>query len=228
MAGRGHSFKGDASTPDRELARIRGGQTQRDAEMRERIMAAMLCACGELGYRKVAVRKVIERYGGNRVQFYREFGSKAECYAAAYAAEAERLGGTLLGAAAAEPSWRGGLRAALGELARFACERPLVARGLLVEVHVAGDPALAQRKEMSERLTRAIDGARRETESRHSPPPMTALFMVSAIDAAVCAALEKGEPQSFAAAVPELAQLVVTAYFGDEAGREELVLARVE
>lgn len=226
--GAGADLKRPAGTPRHELARVRAMQAQQSSEVGERIMEAMLAACGELGYREVSVQDVLDRYGGHRLQFYREFGSKAECYAAAYEAEAERLGGALLGAAAAEPSWRCGLRAALGELARFACERPLAARGLLVEVHVAGGPAPAKREEMFERLTRAVDSARRETESRHSPPPMTAAFMVSAIEASVCAALEKGEPQGFAAAVPELAHLVVAAYFGDEAAGEELALARLD
>jgi len=40
------------------------------------------------------------------------------------------------------------------------------------------------------------------------------------------AALVAGEPESSAEVVPELAHLVVTAYFGDEAGREELAAAR--
>ena len=209
-----------AGTPRGELARLRETKAHEDSELRGRIMEAMLGACGELGYRKVAVRDVLERYGGYRVQFYRLFAGKQDCYAAAYEAEAGRLGAALLGAAAAEPGWREGLRAALGELASYACERPLVARGLLVEVHVAGGPALVRREEMFERLTRAIDSARRETGSRHSPPPLTAPFMVSAIEAAVCEALEKGEPQRFAAAVPELAQMVVVQYFGEEAGGE--------
>lgn len=226
-SGASADLKRPAGSPRHELARIRALQGERSSDARERIMEGMLAACGELGYRGVAVRDVLERYGGYRLQFYREFGGKAECYAAAYGAEAKRLCGALLGAAAVEPSWRCGLRAALGELARFACERPLVARGLLIEVHVAGGPALEKREEMFERLTRAIDSARRETGSRHSPPPVTAAFMVNAIDAAVCTALEKGAPAEFAAAVPELAQMVVAPYFGEEAAVEELAAAQV-
>ncbi len=205
-----------AGTPRGELVRLRESDARDGAELRARMMGAMLEASGELGYRKVSVQDVLKRYGGYRVQFYREFGSKAECYAAAYEAEAERLCGAMLGGAASELSWREGLRAALGELAHFACERPLSARGLLIEIHVAGGPALAKREEVLERLTRAIDSARRETGSRHSSPPMTALFMVSAIEASVCMALERGEPQNFAAAVGELEQMVIAQYFGEE------------
>jgi len=210
-----------------ELARIQQAPRRR-SEVRERIMEAMLVASGELGYHEVSVARVLEYYGGNRAQFYELFADKAECYAAAYEWEAGRLCGAMLGAAVAAGGWRAGLRAGLGELADFAAGRPLAAKGLLIEVHAAGGPALVKRKEVIERLTRAIDGARRETESRHSPPPMTALFMVGAIEECVCARLLKGDVETLRAAVPELAQLVVTAYFGDEAGREELALARLD
>ncbi len=205
----------------RSAARLRGDP----AAAREAAMEAMLIAAGERGYGKVAVRHVLEHYGGHRVQFYDIFADKAECYAAAYELEAERLCGELLVTAATAASWRQGLRAALAELARFARERPLAAKGLLIEVQVAGGRALAVREAVMERLSRAIDSARRETQSRHSPPPVTASFMVSAIDAAVVGAIARGEPQEFASAIPELAYMVVSAYFGEEAGREELELA---
>ena len=107
------------------------------------------------------------------------------------------------------------MHAAIGVVTTLVSERPLIARALLIDVHLAGEPAGELRKEMFERLSRAIDSARRETESRHSPPPLTALFMVSAIEAAVVAALVRGDPDSFAESAPELEQLVLAAYFGD-------------
>lgn len=111
--------------------------------------------------------------------------NKAGCYAAAYEVEAERLYAALLGAAAGDPSWRCGLRAALRQLPRVAGEQPLLARGLLIKDHIAGGPALAKREEMLERLTRLLTG-----RSRHSPPPLTP-FMVSAIEVSVYMALER-------------------------------------
>lgn len=178
-------------------------------------MDATLAACGEIGYRAVTVDDVTERYGGSRAQFYSHFASLKECYAAAYETEAERLCTEILRAGGAEPSWRDGLHTALATTAAFVRERPLIARALLIDVHLAGEPAGELRKEMFERLSRAIDSARRETESRHSPPPLTALFMVSAIEAAVVAALTRGDPDGFAESAPELEQLVLAAYFGD-------------
>jgi AcrR family transcriptional regulator len=193
-----------------------------DSEARERIIEAMLEACGERGYRKATVADAIQRCGSHRVQFYRHFANKADCYTAAHEGWIERVCEALLATGRAERGWRPGLRAALRELARFARERPALARGLLVEAQVAGGPVLAKRKEALERLSRAVDSARRETESRHDPPPVTATFMIGAIEGAVTSALLKRVPEEFAAAVPELAAMVVAAYFGEDAAEEEL------
>ncbi len=185
-----------------------------EPELRERIMAAALSTSGELGFRRMTVRAVIERYDGYRLQFYTHYASAAECYAVAHAVHLERLERRLLDAGAAAESWRAGLRAALTELAGFARSDPALARGLLLEVHVAGEPALVRRQEALERLSRALDSARRETGSRHSPPPLTAPFMVSAIESAVVRALASREPERFARSIPELERLVSAAYFG--------------
>jgi AcrR family transcriptional regulator len=205
------------ATPRGELARLQEAEAQEFVQIHERIMEAVLSVSGELGYRNVAVRHLLERYGGYRLQFYRHFESKADCYAAAYEVEIERLYAGLMDAAGPAESWRGGLRAALDYLAGFIEERPALARGLLIEVYVAGGPALAKREEVFERLSSALDRARHETKSRHSPPPVTAAFMVGAIEQSVALALTKGEPESFVLAVPELTRMISVAYFGDDA-----------
>ena len=221
MAGLADRGDGRVRTPRRELARIREARAGEATQLRERIMEAALEACGERGYRDATVQDVIDRYGGHRQQFYAHFAGKAACYANAYEFEVERLYTALRARAAAEPSWHRGLVAVLNGLAELICARPTFARGLLVEVHVAGGPALLKRLEVFERLTRAVDSARRETKSRHSPPPVTATFMVGAIEAAVTSSLSRGEPQDFGAAVPELAHMVLAAYFGDETAEDE-------
>jgi AcrR family transcriptional regulator len=199
----------------RSLPEEREERLHEDPEVRERITAATLAAAGELGYRQLTVAAVLKRYGGYRLQFYRHFANIAEAYDDAHAHHVARLEREMTSAAARAESWRAGLRAALRELALFGNENPALARGLLVQVHVAGGPALARRQEVLERLSRAVDSARRETRSRHSPPPLTAPLMVSAIEAAVTRAVAKGEPKRFERAIPELEQLVCCAYFGD-------------
>jgi AcrR family transcriptional regulator len=175
----------------------------------------MLRACTEVGYERVGVDDLLLRGGGERDDFYRHFSDLPECFAAAYAAETDRVCGEILARATAAEGWRAGLHAGLAFFAEFVTERSQRARVLLLDVHLAGEIAEQQRAEVFERLARAVDSAREETVYAPSPPPLTSLFMVSAIEAAAVSALVRDEPQSFAEAAPELEQLVVTAYFGD-------------
>jgi AcrR family transcriptional regulator len=208
-----------AGTPRGELARQRQGWQVAEARVREQILEAMLACCGERGYRAVTVKDVYQRYGGHRSEFYRHFASKAECYAVAYELGAERLWQRLIRSCEAADDWAGGLRAGLDELATYIGEDSRVAAGLLVEAHVAPGPVRAKRTEVLERLTRAVDGARRETSaSRHSPPPITASFIVCAIEGSVVDALASGAPEKFAAAAPALRGLAESLYFGDQPG----------
>src|SRR5262245_44841963 len=204
-------------TPRGELTQFDESREREADETLHRILEAMLATCGEKGYRRVAVQDVIDRYGGNRVQFYRHFSSKADCYAAAYEDEIDGLQARVLGSAAAKDCWRAALRAGLDEIARFAEERPLVARGLVVEVHVAGGPALNRRAEVHDRFVAAIDTARREAGTRPSPPPITAQFMAGAVESTLTATLAAGEPAAFTAAVPELTHMIVSTYLGEDA-----------
>jgi AcrR family transcriptional regulator len=176
--------------------------------VRSAIMESMLLCCGETGYRQVAVEQVYRRSGGYRSQFYRYFASKKECFEAAYAEEAERLCGELL-SHVGEPE---GLSGALVGLGRYVSDEPARAKAIFVEVHVAGGAALAKRREILERLTRALDSACRHNGSNHPPPPMTAEFMICAVDQAVSSALLRDNPREFASAVPELAGLIAQAY----------------
>lgn len=212
--------KHSASTPGAELERLRSS-AQRGSP-RQRCQLAVLEASAEFGYPKLSVRQILDRAEVSRSGFYKLFANREECFAEAYAAEAEALAERLLTAARATGEWRAGLRAALTTLADFIDARPALAGGVLAQVHVAGGPAMAKRKEVLERLSRAVDSARRETGSRHSPPPIAATFIVSAIEAAAVDALAGRIPGEFRKTLPDLTHLAVSIYFGEEAALAEI------
>jgi AcrR family transcriptional regulator len=208
----------ETDRPKEAGAQERGREGERAA-----LLAAVLALSGEDGYRSVTVERLSKRAGLPVGQFYVHFAGKAECFAAAYAEQAPRLEAVLLDAGAAPAGWRDGLRATLGELFAFVTESSSLARAILTQVYVAQGEALARHEEALERLTRAVDRGRRETvASRGAPPPGTAAFMVGAIEASVRWRLEQGRPEALWEELPELMQLVVAAYLGDEAGRTEL------
>jgi AcrR family transcriptional regulator len=198
--------------PPQEPA-VRG---ESEAVTRGRLELAALQTSGELGYRRLTVGLMLARTGVSRTRFYEIFANKADCYGAAYERLIEDLGEEILATGAAEPSWSRGLERALARVAALVEAEPLIARALLAEVHLADDARLAKRKEVFERLSRAIDLARRENESRHSPPPITAAFILNAIEASVVDALLRERPEDFGREVPNLVYLALSLYCSEE------------
>lgn len=192
---------------------------------RQRLLQAALEMSGELGYEQVAVRHVIERAKASRATFYKHFEDFRDCFTLAHRDAGEWLYQRLIGAARRQPRWREGLRAALAELLEFCAHQPAIARALFVEVHAAGERALAQRADLMERLSHALDGARREIPSRQAPPPVTASFIVGAIDTLVSAKLLDGEAERAPELLPGLLYFVVGQYFGEAAAWEEMSAA---
>jgi AcrR family transcriptional regulator len=216
-----------ASHIDEQLAPVAPFPGLRSRPPRERLLEAMLLVSGELGYEQVAVKHVIERARASRATFYKHFEDREDCFAQAHHDATEWFYQRLIGAARRQPSWREGLRAAMAELLEFCANQPEIAKAIFVEVHAAGERALAQRRDLMERLSRALDGARREIPSRQAPPPVTSTFMVGAIDTLVCAKLMDGDAASAPEMLPGLLYFVVMQYFGEDAAWEEMTAAPV-
>jgi AcrR family transcriptional regulator len=192
---------------------------------RQRLLEAMLIVSGELGYEQVAVRHVIQRAKTSRATFYKHFEDREDCFAQAHRDAGDWLHQRLIGAAKRQSSWREGLRAAMAELLEFCANQPPIAKALFVEVHAAGGRALDQRRELMERLSRALDGARREIPSRQAPPPVTSTFIVGAIDTLVSAKLMDDDAERAPEMLPGLLHFVVMQYFGEDAAWEEMAAA---
>ncbi len=217
------------SAPDRDeqIAPVVPFPGLRARAPRERLLEAMLLVSGELGYEQVAVKDVIGRAKASRATFYKHFEDREDCFAQAHRDASEWLYKRLIGAAKRQTGWRAGLRAALAELLEFCANQPAIAKAIFVEVHAAGERALAQRRDLMERLARALDSARDDIPAQQAPPPVTATFMVGAIDTLVCAKLMDGDAQRAPEMLPGLLYFVVMQYFGDQVAWEEMTAASV-
>lgn len=188
-----------------------------DATIREGEMEGVLHVVGEQGYRAASVRAVLEYSGGHRKQFYDHFESLEDCFAQAYENWIDRLGVSLLEAAVAAPDWRASVEAGLVRLFQFVVEQPSIARSLLVEVQIAGGPALAKHDEAVDRLAGLLDSVRTEIEPGDEPPEATGVFVVGGVEACLCDILAGGETNRIWDALPELMHLAVGSYLGKEA-----------
>jgi hypothetical protein len=190
-----------------------------DASVRA-YLRAVLIAAGELGHQNLTVTDVVARLEpGVDTNFDRHFASVAECFSDAYEAGSEYLCATLLDACAAEKDWIRGLRGALVRLFELVEREPTVARALLAEGQATDRRTLSKHQEVIERLSRAIDSARRETVSRHSSSPLTGTFIIGAIEFTVCSSLlERGIlPGKLWQELPGLMHFAVLPFQGEKA-----------
>ncbi len=197
---------------------------ERDSD--QGVLEAMLLTVGARGYDRATVQEVLDRSGVSREQFNRRFESKEACFARAYEGAADRLCRDLLAAGPSGESWRDGFRAALAELLRTVAEQPLLAKALLIEVRAARGEAWAKHQQVVERLAGAVDAARAAPGATPSATPLTAQFVVGAIEESICVEIGAGRAARVERLLPALAHLAVLSYFGEDEAWLELGSAR--
>jgi AcrR family transcriptional regulator len=193
-----------------------------DASKRQRILTGMLEAVGEVGYDTTSVRTVLDRTGLYRQAFYDNFASKQDCYLDAYDAALERIEAGVVGAASQHETWRQQLRAGLGALLDFVDSEPRIARALIVEVHPAGEEAVAKHTAALARTHGFFDSARSEPGATEAAPAITSEAIASGIHVVLHSRLASGDRNGFHRLLPELMYVAVLPYFGGEAARAEM------
>jgi AcrR family transcriptional regulator len=195
------------------------------AVQRERLLAAMLRATAEIGYRDVSVQDVLERAGVSRPTFYEHFGNKEDCFLAAFDSAASRLRERIEGASSDGENWRERLRAGLDELLRFVAEDPDAAMTLIVDGRAACPQALTRRDELLDHFASCLDTqVRTETpESEPAPTAIAAAGIVGGIEALLYSRLNRGEADDVRSLLPSLMYFAVLPYEGHEVASEELL-----
>jgi AcrR family transcriptional regulator len=196
---------------------------------RERILDGMLEAVGTDGYESTSVRSVLSRTGLYRQAFYDHFTSKEECFLEAYDAAVGRVENAVRTAAAGAGDWRGQLRAGLAELLDFLDAEPALGRALLVEVHPAGDAALAKRDAAMARARDFLAGGRAEAASlpgTPTAPPIAPEAIASGIHVVLHSRLAARKGGELKRLLPEFVFVAVLPYFGTETAHAEMRAAR--
>jgi AcrR family transcriptional regulator len=194
------------------------------AVQRERLLAGMLRATAELGYREVSVQEVLDRAGVSRPTFYEHFENKEACFLAAFDSAASRLRERLETASEDGEGWRQRFRLSLEELLRFVAEDPDAAMSLIVDARAACPPALERRDELLGHFASCLDTQVR-AESADPPSAIAAAGIVGGIEALLYARLNRGEADDVQSLLPSLMYFAVLPYEGHEAASEELALS---
>jgi len=128
-------------------------------------------------------------------------------------------------ALATEPwgEWRDRFRAGAQETARLVEDFPQAARFLIVDAIAAGDLARERHRLLVSRLVALIDTARAELAEPEKVPESTAGWIVAMFFDRIYRRCTSNLPPDLPSQVPELMFLAISAYFGTEAGLEELI-----
>jgi AcrR family transcriptional regulator len=194
------------------------------AVQRERLLAGMLRASAELGYRELNVQDVLERAGVSRPTFYEHFENKEDCFLAAYDAAAARLRDRVEAAASeGGERWRDRLRMGLEELVGFVVAEPDAAMTLIVEARAACPPALVRRDELLDHFAACIDTqVRDEVAGSDAVSSIAAAGIVGGIEALLYNRIARGDTRDLESLVPSLMYFAVLPYEGHEAATAEL------
>jgi AcrR family transcriptional regulator len=196
------------------------------AVQRERLLAAMLRATAELGYRALSVQDVLERAGVSRPTFYEHFGNKEDCFLAAFDTAATRLRQRLETAGEEGETWRERLRPTLEELLRFVTDEPDAAMTLIVDARAACPPALLRRDELLDHFASCLDTqVRAELPPDNPPSAIAAAGIVGGIEALLYSRINRGETDGIESLLPSLMYFAVLPYEGHAAASEELAVA---
>jgi AcrR family transcriptional regulator len=187
----------------------------RDADVE--IFEAMLLTVGEHGYEGATVQEVCSRARISADRLQRRFGGKEGCFAEAYADAADRLCSEVLTSCENAESWRDGFEAGLSTLLRFVAEQPLLAKALLIEVRAARGEAWVTHQNVVQRFVDALDSARHEPGARAAAAPMTAGFIVGAIEESLCIDIGAGRTTDIEERLlKDLTHLAILQLFGTD------------
>jgi AcrR family transcriptional regulator len=172
--------------PDLE-PRLAGRRDDVAHGQRARLLAAIAHVVGERGYAATTVAEVVREAGVSRSTFYEHFAGKEACFLEAYRHGMEVLDAEVDRAvsAAASGDWRAQLRAGIrAYLGVLDADEP-TARTYLLEIHHAGEAALAERTAAMRRFAERYRASGRAAGAHAAHPE--SLFVLCAGTEQLCA-----------------------------------------
>ena len=185
---------------------------------RERLIAGLAEAIAESGYAGTTIARITRHAAVSKRTFYEYFGSKEECFVAAYdtvmAQLCERAGQSF----EREGEWPQAVRAGIATTLRFLTADPTFARLCTVEALVAGQAAVERYDSAVESFVPYFQSGREgrspEVLSRLSPATEEAL--VGGVMSLISRRIVAGKANQLEGLLPDLVEFTLMPYLGSE------------
>lgn len=188
---------------------------------RERLIAGLTEALHEVGYQKTTVSLIGQRAGVSKSDFYKHFGSKDECFFAAYEAAIERIRGQVVGACAAhqESEWPPRVRDGLAALLKLLAADPAIASISLAEGLRAGRGVYDLYQAALESFVLCLRQGAPQLLDGHPVPPTTDEAVVGGIASVLARWVLAGEGEQMVGLLPDLLEFALAPYLGTAEAR---------
>jgi AcrR family transcriptional regulator len=196
-----------------------GGEPDEAGGQRERLVAAFAKATAEHGYARLEVEQVLRYAGVSRSIYDKHFATKEQGLIAAQDAFLDRLWLDVVQACDVAGEWPVKVRAAVGAILASLVEASDLARVFVVEASAASLSAAERQFAALDQFARLLRGGRRHYPDAESLPEATERALVGGIASIVSAHLLMEDPQAIPPEEPQLVELLLIPYLGEEEAR---------
>ncbi len=183
---------------------------------RGRLIAGLTEVLAEVGYQKTTVSVIGQRASVSKSDFYKHFGSKDECFFAAYEVAVEQIREQVLGACTAQPKseWPLRVRDALAALLTFLASEPTLATLVLVEGLRAGRGIYDRYQAAVESFVPYLRDGAPVAPGGERLPASTDEAVVGGIASLLGRRVLAGEFEQLAELLPDVLEFTLTPYLG--------------
>lgn len=188
---------------------------------RERLIAGLISALYEVGYQKTTVSLIGQRAAVSKSDFYKHFGSKDDCFIAAYDAAVERIRERVVGACAdAEgEEWPGRVREGIDALLKLFAAEPALASIVLVEGLRAGRGVYDRYQAAIESFVGYLHEGAPLSPVGTEVPEATGEAVVGGIASLLGRRVLAGDADELGELFPEILEFALAAYLGAKEAR---------
>jgi AcrR family transcriptional regulator len=180
---------------------------------RGRMLDAIAVAVADKGYAATTVGDVVSGAGVSRKTFYEHFADKEECFLAAYDQVADELFAAIAEETRRARNPREALELGIAKYFTQFADHPRAAATFVVEIHRAGERALARRAEIHARYRELVALAPKAVERQrtgNSQPPAAAVEAVTyTIDAMTHDYVRQGRAHELPELIPAAQELAL-------------------